>query len=187
MVRAQRNVAGDQPEQARHHSRSDLRRRAGPRSQARPRRRCRRGELLAKGGRAVRTRLRVPDGAQPRRDPGAYAGVRITGAVARLRRMGVQLRTDSGDGGRHRLPRWPAVRPAGARRPDRGSARGDCTAGGARAPAPDRRRSTHRDRADRSHGVSSGRTGDRVLDERGRAAPGRQSEPRLRAGRVCDC
>ena len=48
-------------------------------------------------------------GAEARRDPGADAGIRPPGPVARLRRLGAQLRADIGHGGCHRLRRWPAV------------------------------------------------------------------------------
>ncbi len=60
------------------------------------------------------------------------------------------------------------------------------TAGGARAPAPDRRRSAHRDRADRGRGVGGCRTRDRVLDERCGYAAGGQPSAWLPAGRVPD-
>ena len=96
---------------------------ARPRAPTRSRCRRRRGELLASGDRAVRAGLRIPDRAQTRRDLRAHARVRPAGAVARLCRLGAQLRADIGHGGRHRLRRRPAVQPAGARRSDRRGAR----------------------------------------------------------------
>ena len=106
-------------------------------------------------------------------------GFGLQGPVARLRRLGAQLRADIGDGGCHRLRRRSAVQPAGARRPHRRGARGCRPAGRARAPAPHRRRPTHRDRADRGGGVGRRRTRDRVLDERCRRAARGQPPPRL--------
>ena len=128
--------------------------------------RRRRGELLTPGDRAVRAGLRVAGGAQAGRDPGAHARVRAAGAVARIRRLGVQLRADIGDVGGDGLRRRPAVQPAGTRRSHRRGARRGRAAGRARASAPHRRGPAHRDRADRGRGVRDGRAGDRVLDER---------------------
>ncbi len=123
LVRAQPHLAGHQPQQARPHARPDL----GPRPRHRPPAggagRRRRGELLAAGGRAVRPGLRLAGGAAARRDRRPDAGIRPARPLARLRRLGAELRADRGHVGGHRLSRRPAVQPAGARRPDRRRAR----------------------------------------------------------------
>ena len=153
-----------------------------PRPSAGPRSRRRRGELLAAGDRAVRAGLRVARGAEARRDSRAHARVRPTGAVARLRRLGAELRADLGHVGGHRLCRRSAVQPAGTRRPDRRGARRGRTARRARAPAPHRRRPTRRDRPDRGRGMRRRRAGDRVLDERRCAAARGQPQAGLLQG-----
>ena len=149
--------------------------------------RRRRGELLAAGDRAVRARLRVACGTEAECDPRAHARVRFARAVARIRRMGTQFRADIGHGRGHGLRGRSALHPAGTRRPDRRGARGRRAAGRARAPAPHRRRSAHRDRTDRGGGVPYGRAGHRVLDERDSPAAQRQSASRPRAGCLSDC
>ena len=110
---------------------------------------------------------------EPRRDRRADAGIRPAGSVARLRRLGAELRADLGNVGGHRLPRRSAVQPAGSRRSDRRRARGGRAAGRPRASDPHRGGSVDRGRADRGGRLRDRRTGHRVLDDRRRAIRGR--------------
>ncbi len=193
------HVAGHQPQQARHHAGSHV----ADQGRDLVRRLVRDADVVVEN---FSPRVIEQFGldyeslvaAQTRRDPGAHAGVRPGGAVARLRRLGAQHRADIGHVGGHRLRRRAAVQPAGTRRPHRRCARRGRAARRARASAPHRRRPTHRGRADRGRGVRHRRAGDRILDERRRPAargqpPSRSScrasirPPRTTRGWRCAC
>jgi crotonobetainyl-CoA:carnitine CoA-transferase CaiB-like acyl-CoA transferase len=108
-------------------------------------------------------------------------GLRPKGAVARLRRLGGEFRTDLGDVGGDGLCRRAAVQSAGPRRPIVG-----VHAGVALLAALEHRRRTARANsssgADRGGGVGGRRAGDRVFDERSGPAARGQPATRLSAG-----